>query len=488
MLKLSFITILIILFTGCEDQTEPSQKTQIYTNQTITIITPNLGKKISGPILKEAKLFEKETGATIRVVTPSWADTIPKIEESLTDEKINYDIFVTMTSWSGFLFSNNTIEPIPQWAKDKLDWDDILPIYKKNILTWNGQDYAYPYDGDCINLYYRKDIFSNKQYKDKFQKEYGYQLNPPKTWQQYKDIAKFFNGWDWDNDGKIEYGIAGSRLKGYGTILQFFTQASAYVKHPNDKAYYFDSDSMKPRINNAGFVKALEDYIELMQYAPEEIYKFSPGDVRNSFIGGEVAMTIDWANTGTMAQNSKESVVKNLVGYEQLPGLAKVYNSKTNKWDNLSNTPSSISGNWVLLVNKNSKNKQLAIDFATHMSSKNITSDLVTRGDSGVNPSRYSHFENNFDLWDKHGFSKESAKEYLTTLKESLKNTNVMTDLRIESSEKYYNIISFYIDKAIKKELTVKQALDQAAKEWDMITDSIGREKQSKLYKASINE
>jgi len=488
MIKLLFITILVIFFTGCENKTARSDITQKYLNETITIITPNLGKQISGPILKEAKQFAQETGATIRVVTPSWADTIPKIKESIIDDKINYDIFVTMTSWSGFLFSNNTIEPIPQWAKDKLDWKDILPIYKKNILSWNGVDYAYPYDGDCVNLYYRKDIFSNEQYKEKFQREYGYELLPPKTWNQYKDIAKFFTGWDWDNDGKVEYGIAESRLKGYGTILQFFTQAAAYTKYPNDKAYYFDSDTMKPRINNPGFVKALEEYIELMQYAPHEIYKFSPRDVRVNFIGGEVAMCVDWANTGTMAQNAKESIVKNLVGYSQLPGLEKAYNSQTKKWDTLFNSPSSISGNWVLLVNKNSKHKQLAIDFAAHMSSKKITSDLVTRGDSGVNPSRYSHFENNFDLWDKHGFSKESAKKYLATLQQALNNTNVMTDLRIEDSEKYYNVVSLYIDKAIKKELTPKQALDKAAKEWDIITNSIGREKQSKLYKTSINE
>jgi len=489
-MKALFYTLLFfIIFTGCQDKKSADvDNSKPYLGQTITIITPNLGKKISGPIITEAKKFEKKTGATIRIVTPSWNDTITKTKESFNDDKINYDIFVIISSWAGSLFSHHTIAPIPQHIKEKIDWEDVLPIYKNNILSWATKEYSFPYDGDCVNLYYRKDLFENKTYQHKFQAQFGYELKAPKTWSQYKDIAMFFNGWDWNNDGKIEYGIAGSRLKGYGTMLLFFTKAAAYAKHPTDKAFYFDSDTMKPRINNPGFVKALTEYIDLMQYAPKQIINFSPGDVRQSFIGSEVAMVVDWANTGTMAQNSKESKVKDKVGYAQLPGSNEVYNPKTKVWDKLYNHPSSISGNWTLLVNKSSKNKELAFEFAAHMSSKEVTSKLVTIGDSGVNPSRYSHFENNFDLWDKNGFSKESAKNYLQTISLALSNKNVMTDLRIPGANKYYSVISTYIDKAIKKELTPQEALDEVAKKWDEISDNLGRDRQIKFYKESINE
>jgi len=485
---ISLVSLALIL-VGCENKSSEDKITTAkpYENQSITIITPNLGGKISDPIIDEAKKFESKTGATIRVLTPSWSDTIEKTKQSLNDDKINFDIYVIISSWGGSLLGQDHIEPIPQWVKDKIDWDDVLPIYKDSILSWNNVNYSLPYDGDCISLYYRKDIFENKTNQENFKKQYGYELQAPKTWDQYKDIAKFFNGWDWDNDGKIEYGIAGSRLKGYGTMLHFFTRAATYVKHPNDKAYYFDTDTMKPRINNPGFVKALEDYIEIMKYAPKEIKKFSPGNVRNSFIQGEVAMVIDWANTGTMAVTEKSSVVKDKVGYASLPDSNIVYNSKTAKWDNIYNSPSSVSGNWTILVNKNSKNKKLAFDFASHMASKEITTKLISQGWTGVNPSRSSHFEN-IDNLVQSGFSKNSAKEYLDVLQNELKNKNIVMDLRIPGSDRYYSALSKYIDKTINENLSVKEALDIAAKEWDKITDSLGREQQTKLYKESINE
>lgn len=486
-----YLLVFILFFTACEDKVSNENATDItkkFDGQSITIITPNLGdKKISGPIIEEAEKFEEKTGAVVRVLTPSWTDTIAKTKQSLTDEKINFDIYVIISSWGGSLLGDKYIEAVPKWVKEKIDWEDVLPIYKNNILSWDGVDYSLPYDGDCISLYYRKDIFENKTIKEKFYKKYGYELKAPTTWTQYKTIAEFFTGWDWDNDGKIEYGIAGSRLKGYGTMLQFFARAAAYTKYPNDKAFYFDTKNMKPKIDNEGFIKALEEYIEVIEYGPKEMVKFSPGNVRQSFIQGDVAMVIDWANTGTMSANEENSVVNGKVGYASLPGSENVYNSKSSKWENIYNKPSSVSGNWTILVSKDSKYKELAFEFASHMASKELTSKLITVGYSGVNPSRYSHFEYSTQ-WQNSGFGEESAKEYLDLLKKELENDNVVMDIRIPGADKYYEAIGKYINKAIKKELSVKEALTKSALEWEKITDSLGRQKQLKLYIESINE
>ena len=88
-------------------------------------------------------------------------------------------------------------------------------------------------------------------------------------------------------------------------MLEFFARAGAYAKHPNEKTFYFDMN-MNANINNPAFVKTLEEYINVMEYAPPQIINFSPVEVRQSFIGGEVVMAIDWADTGAMAQNAKE--------------------------------------------------------------------------------------------------------------------------------------------------------------------------------------
>ena len=52
---------------------------------------------------------------------------------------------------------------------------------------------------------------------------------------QYNDIAKFFNGWDWGNRGKPSYGSCEVMARSDGR-LQWFTQSrtAAYAKHPDD--------------------------------------------------------------------------------------------------------------------------------------------------------------------------------------------------------------------------------------------------------------
>lgn len=485
-----FLLTTLLFLSGCQNQDTTTSKptlTKPYEGQSIVLIVPTLeARLIRGPILDEVEAFEKKTGGKVRVVTPSWNETIQKIDQSLTDPNLNYDIFVVISMWNGTLLGNNHIEPIPESIKKQIDWEDILPIYRNSVLSWNNKSYGLPYDGDCINLYYRKDLFENPKNRTAFQNRYGYPLTPPKTWKSFRDVAQFFNGWDWDNDGKTEYGMAGLRVKNDISMLQFFAQAAAYAKHPDDKAYYFDPETMKPRINNPAFVKALKDYIDFMQFGPPGMASFAGHDVRNAFASGEVAMAMDWADMGIFAANSPVSIVKENVGYAQIPGSDTVYNARKSLWDKRPNSVSSISGNWMFLINKESKNKELAFAFAAHMTSKEMTKKLTATNGTAVNPSRYSHF-NDPASWNSAGFSTPSAKAYLDEITVSLKNPNVVYDITIPGAGEYYQAIDEYAYKALMGEMEPQEAMNKAAGKWEKITDKIGRKKQSSFYKSSLN-
>jgi multiple sugar transport system substrate-binding protein len=466
---------------GCGDK--PSDKP--YAGQSILVIVPKLqANLIRGPIIEQAEIFNRETGARVRVVTPDWDETIKKIDQSLTDPNLTYDIFVVLPLWKGTL--QDHAAPVPDWVKQKIDWNDVLPIYRDNVLTWNNTAYGLPYDGDCINLYYRKDLFENPDYRRRFKQRHGYELAPPRTWKQYRDIAAFFNGWDWNHDGRIEHGITGLRVKGDVTLLQFFAQAGAYAKHPDEKAYYFDPRTMKPRINNPGFVRALREYVDDMRFGPPGMANFSGQDVRNTFASGQVAMAIDWADTGVHSANSPVSVVQNKVGYAQLPGADEVFNPATNHWEQRYNQASSISGSWMFLVNKDSPHRQLAFEFAAHMTAPELTRVLTATTGTAVNPSRFSHFKD-AAAWEKAGFSTESARRYLDEITRSLSNPNVVTDITIPGAGRYYQALDEYVHQAVLGRMTPQAALDAAAAKWETITDELGRERQIAFYRQTLN-
>jgi len=490
MKRLSIWILVAASLFGCsqkEGEAPVKSMARPFEGQSISLIVPKLDARlIRGPILDEVDAFEARTGAKVRVLTPGWNETIEKIDQSLKSPDTNFDIYVVISMWSGTLLGGGHIEPVPEAIKQRIDWDDVLPIYRNTVLSWNNVAYGMPYDGDCINLYYRKDLFANPDYRARFKTRYHYDLAPPANWKEYRDIAEFFTGWDWSGDGKPDYGIAGNRVMGDISMLQFFAQAGAFAKHPDDPAYYFDPDTLKPRINNPGFVRALELWVTTLKYGPPGMANFAGHDVRNSFVSGQTAMAIDWADMGVHAVNSPASTIKDKIGYSQIPASNEVYNAITGHWDKRMNQVSSISGNWTFFVSKASKNKALAFEFAAHMTSKALTKKLTAMSGTAVNPSRRSHFEDP-SSWNQSGFSTESAKAYLDEITQSLSNPNVVHDITIPGAGEYYRVADEYLAKAVKGEMSPRQALDKAAAEWERITDRLGRDKQIAYYKASLN-
>jgi multiple sugar transport system substrate-binding protein len=486
--RISLIATVLLAACGEKPSEAPAKAAaRPFEGQSISVIVPKLDARlIRGPILDEVENFEARTGAKVRVLTPGWNETIEKIDQSIKSPEMAFDIYVAISMWSGTLLGGEHIEPVPDAIKKKIGWDDVLPIYRNTVLSWNNVTYGLPYDGDCINLYYRKDLFANPDYQARFRKKYKYDLTPPANWKQYRDVAEFFTGWDWSGDGKPDFGIAGNRVKGDISMLQFFAQAAAHVKHPDDPAYYFDPDTLKPRINNPGFVRALEIWVDMLKFGPSGMANFAGHDVRNAFVSGQTAMAIDWADMGVHAVNSPASVIKDKIGYGQIPGSTEVFNSLSGKWDKRANQVSSISGNWTFFVSKSSKNKALAFEFASHMTSKELTKKLTAMSGTAVNPSRTSHFSDPAS-WNQSGFSTESAKAYLDEITESLSNTNVVYDITIPGAGEYYKVFDEFAYKAVSGELKPKQALDAAAAEWEKITDRLGRDKQIAFYKASLN-
>lgn len=460
---------------------------QPFAGQSISVIVPKLDARlIRGPILDEVAAFEARTGAKVRVLTPGWTETIDKIDQSLRSPEAHYDIYVVISMWSGTLLGGNHIAPVPAAIKQQIDWEDVLPIYRNTVLSWNQIAYGLPYDGDCINLYYRRDLFDNPEYQARFQRKYGYDLAPPATWQAYRDIAEFFTGWDWSGDGQADYGIANSRVAGDISMLQFFAQAAAHAKHPDDAAYYFDPETLKPRINNPGFVRALEIWIDTIRFGPPGMVNFAGHDVRNSFVSGQTAMAIDWADMGVHAVNSPASVIKDKIGYAQLPGSDEVFDSRIGAWERRPNQVSSISGNWTFFVSRASKHQELAFAFAAHMTSKELTKRLTALSGTAVNPSRHSHFADPA-AWNQSGFATASAKAYLDAITQSLANPNVVYDITIPGAGEYYQAFDDQVARAVRGELKPRQALDRAAAEWERITDRLGRPQQISYYQASLN-
>ncbi len=55
-------------------------------------------------------------------------------------------------------------------------WDDIAPIYREQLMVWNGKTLSQTIDGDVHTYTYRIDLFEDPKEKEAFKAKYGYDL------------------------------------------------------------------------------------------------------------------------------------------------------------------------------------------------------------------------------------------------------------------------------------------------------------------------
>ena len=119
------------------------------------------------------------------------------------------------------------------------------------------------------------------------------------------------------------------------------------------------------------------------------------------------------------------------------------------------------------------------------MGSQNMSANLVVTPGSGVNPHYFSD-GNNTAPWLALGMSEQQAKEYLGAVSGILAHPNAVVDLRITGAFEYFDTLDAQLARAVAGELTSQAALDQVAKDWNAITDRLGRDQQKTLYRQQL--
>lgn len=466
------------------------KKEEAVGGQKIVVVTQT-GRSIGGPVEDFGPEWETKTGNTVQLQQFAFGELFEKIITAMETGSGDYDVLIFPADWAGDFMDKGYLEPIPKEILDSIDSDDVIPLYAERLTAWGGKIYALPYDGDAHMMYYRKDLINNPQYSAEFQKKYGYKLAEPKTWKEYGDMAEFFNGRVVETAGKKApiYGVLEAQRRNAQSYWVFLSRAAGYGKIPGNPAFFFSADDMTPQVNNPGWVRALEEYVAISKYGPAEMINYDVADTRIHFPAGVSVFNIDWGDVGTISIDPDRSVVIGDVGFGVLPGGDQYWDYVQGRWvtpaSGANTAPFIAFGGWIIGVLADSDAKEAALDFSAFMASPEMVKKLAVMPDTGINPSRFSQLED-IDLWIKAGFDRESAKDYLDAIMNTINHPNAVMDIRITGSAEYLQTLDVGVSRAVAGEVSPKEALDEVAKAWNEITNRRGRESQLKQYRASI--
>lgn len=461
-------------------------------------------KKYEGVALKYAALASMGQGVE-KILSPWLEETGLKLDrgqfeqQEITDKLMQSmatnthlaDVVQFEANSAGDIMGNGFLLEVPKDIQQRLDWDDIAPAYRDRLLTWAGKTYAAPFDGDTHHLVFRRDLAEDAANQQKFKAKYGYDLSPktgPLTWDEHKNWAEFFTGWDWNKNGKDDdFGFAHMTLRKNTAYWGFVSRVSSLAKHPEDPGFFFDIETGDPRINNPAWVRALTEWKEeLSKWAPKGVLAYGWGEVIQAFTAGQVAMNIGWDGA---VSNRADSAAKNKDGYNILPGSKEVYNAKAKKWETMASpnyAPYMAFGGWMMAVPRTTKIPEVAWDMIVQVTNREQSNKMAFAGIS-INPVRTGQLDPKGWVEGPLKFDQVAAEQYTSALKRTMDNPNTIWDLRIPGWTQYRDAVELAVSKALAGEAAAQAALDEAVQTFGQITTRLGGpRKQMEYYRAAV--
>jgi multiple sugar transport system substrate-binding protein len=471
-----------------------TQNTGKFQGQTVTFIGLNNAGFHNNVFRPLSKAWEEATGATIEWIDVPQDQVFSRVQQGVAAGTVDFDLLEGGGPWEGDILGQGLALEMPDWVMQQIELDDYVNYLKAPVGTWDGKTYRISIDGDAHNFNYRADVFADQNLADEWASNGGEgEWGVPTTWQQVQEYTKFLKGTE--TNGLDNYGILDVCKTGGGFSWYFFaSRATAYVKHPDDKAWLFDAETMKPRINNPGFVRAAQDVIDALPHEPADQLNADLLKTLGQFLAGQGSMCHWWGDVGSNIYTNSQSVfIGNdalQAGFSILPGSPDVYNSTTGQWDTLPSGPNFAPNDayigWGLYVMQQAQDRGVsdaAWDLAAHLGGKDISLWMAVYP-SGFQPYRTSHF--NVADWVAVGYPEEFAQAYLDSEDQSYNHPNAAIEPRIPGIFQYYVEAENELAKAFAGEISAQEALDAAAAAWEQITDQLGRENQIALYQAAL--
>lgn len=161
-------------------------------------------------------MYEAETGIKVTVVQEPWGSFYNLFATEMAAKGDTWDMVVGDSQWLGQMTSQGHYMDMTDFLTSTGLKDSVTEatlVYYGEYPTGSGTYWSFPTEGDADGWAYRKDLFEDPAEMEAFQAKYGYELAPPKTYAELKDIAEFFTRKD-----QGLYGVAIYTQKDYDAI------------------------------------------------------------------------------------------------------------------------------------------------------------------------------------------------------------------------------------------------------------------------------
>jgi multiple sugar transport system substrate-binding protein len=321
-----------------------------------------------GTVVQEtlAPQYEEETGIRVEVELIGRDAIYERMATLFAAQDGSFDVFNIDYNWVPEFAEAGHLVPMDDILTEE-DRADFFPT-ALDVSSWDGTLYGLPQTIHPHLLWYRTDLIEDPGYQAEFSEEYGRDLAPPTTVEEWRDVAEFFHGKE--HEGTTLSGWAAQAARGFGNVHTWLTFLYSFGGDA------FDWDTMEPTLSEPEAVAAAEFWADMMQFTPPGINDYTFDEVTTAAQQGSIATAMQWSWGGWMVDDLESSQTVGDWEFIQVPegpGGAVPHLAA-----------------WTISVSQYSQNIEAAKDFVAWLETKE--NDVLQANLGGGDPVRTSSY------------------------------------------------------------------------------------------------
>ena len=291
-------------------------------------------------------------------------------------KKGEWDLAVINTDWIYEAYTTSGVQNLqPYLEKDPPQ--DFPSGWSPSLLSlqeFNNSAFGLPFHDGPECLIYRQDLFEDPAEKNTYYKKFGKELHPPNTWEEFQQIAEFFQRSEDNLYGTVFAGFPDGHNTVFDFCLQLWTRGGSLF-----------NDKKEISINTQAGREGLEFYRQILRNS-KAIHPESPNldSVKSgeAFAKGEVAMMVNWFGFASVCEVSETSKVKGKVDISTIPFVP-------------GHSPASLNVYYLYVMGAGSRKKELAWEFMKYAVNAKNDKLLTLEGGIGCRTSTWKDPEVN---------------------------------------------------------------------------------------------
>ncbi len=435
-------------------------------------------------ILTVAVMDDPALSEALRRLSAEWtARTDVKLNIEANDSPFDgslpgrADVLIYPPSYMGQWMEQKAIVPLRARILERQGYEatDLLAVPGNPLTRWGERAMAISLGCPLPVLYYRRDALA------------AIEAEPPGTWSEYARVAdrlRYHAATDRRADGRpaVRY-AALEPVAGLWAANMLMVRVASAVIDAGQVAALFEMESMKARIAEPPFVRALEEMTQAGGAEPP--VAFDPAQARRSVLLGDAGMAISWPTaTADVARGSAQPV-----GIAPVPVSRQVYGFSTRQWrprpvDEHRHVPVLGLEGRLASVTSASRNAPAAFQWLAWIGGPELSARIATQSPA-TTLFRRSHLADPA-RWVESNLPPAAVAAYARVVRHLAQENQWMMGLRIPGRQRYLSALAAAVRQTLTDAVRADTSLADASRQWEAITDAVGRGAQKEAYRSSL--